>query len=45
MDRAVARAIETGRYIPLGKIKDYGDKPKEIYEQLKKENYREVSFE
>ena len=34
-----------GRYIPLGKIKDYGDKPKEIYEQLKKENYREASFE
>lgn len=45
MNRAVAIAIETGRYIPLGKIKDYGDKPKEVYEQLKKENYREVSFE
>lgn len=45
MNRAVARAIETVRYIPLGKIADYGDKPKEIYEQLKKENYREVSFE
>lgn len=45
INRAVARAIETGRYIPLNKIKEYGDKPEEIYEQLKKENYREVSFE
>lgn len=45
MNRSVARAIETGRYIPLSVIYRYGDKPKEIYEQLKKENYREVSFE
>lgn len=45
MNRAAARAIETGRYIPLNVIYGYGDKPKEIYEQLKKENYREVSFE
>lgn len=45
MNRSVARAIETGRYIPLEKIAGYGNKPKEIYEQLKKENYREVSFE
>lgn len=45
MNRAVARAIETVRYISLGEIADYGDKPKEVYEQLKKGNYREVSFE
>lgn len=45
MNRAVVRAIETGRYIPLDKINEYGDKPKEVYEQLKKGNYREVSFE
>lgn len=36
MNRSVARAIETGRYIPLEKINSYGDKPKEVYEQLKK---------
>jgi hypothetical protein len=45
MNRAVGRAISTGRYIPLNTIKNYGEKPKEIYEQLKKENLQEVSFE
>ena len=45
LNRAVARAIEHGRYIPLGTIKDYGEKPKSVYEQLKREGRKGVVFE
>lgn len=45
MNRAVGRAIQTGRHIPLNVIKGYAEKPKEVYEQLKKENTWEVAFE
>ena len=45
MNRAVGRAIQTGRHIPLNVIKGYAEKPKEVYEQLKKENALEVAFE
>lgn len=45
LNRVVARAIEHGRYIPLGTIKDYGEKPKSVYEQLKREGRKGVVFE
>ena len=45
MNRMVGRAIETGRYIPLHVIDKYGEKPKEVYEQLKKEGRKGVTFE
>lgn len=45
MNRMVKRAIETGRYIPSHVIEGYGEKPKEVYEQLKKEGRQEVIFE
>ena len=45
MNRMVSRAIKTGRYIPLEVIHKYGEKPKEVYEQLKKEGRKEVTFE
>ena len=45
LNRAVARAIEHGRYIPLGTIKDYGENPKSVYEQLKREGRKGVVFE
>ena len=45
MNRMVGRAIKTGRYIPLERIDSYGEKPKEVYEQLKKEERKEVTFE
>lgn len=45
MNRMVGRAIKTGRYIPLHVIDEYGEKPKEVYEQLKKEGRKEVTFE
>lgn len=45
MNRMVGRAIKTGRYIPLHVIDKYGEKPKEVYEQLKKEGRKEVTFE
>lgn len=45
MNRMVGRAISTGRYIPLHVIDKYGEKPKEVYEQLKKEGRKEVTFE
>lgn len=45
MNRMVGRAIKTGRYIPLEVIHKYGEKPKEVYEQLKKEGRKEVTFE
>ena len=45
MNRMVGRAIKTGRYIPLEVIHKYDEKPKEVYEQLKKEGRKEVTFE
>lgn len=45
MNRMVGRAIKTGRYIPLEVIHKYGENPKKVYEQLKKEGRKEVTFE
>lgn len=45
MNRMVGRAIKTGRYIPLHIIDGYGEKPKAVYEQLKKEGRKGVTFE
>lgn len=45
MNRMVARAIATGRYIPLHVIEGYGENPKKVYEQLKKEGRKGVTFE
>lgn len=45
MNRMVGRAIKTGRYIPLHIIEGYGENPKKVYEQLKKEGRKGVTFE
>jgi hypothetical protein len=45
LNRSVARAIEHGRYVPLETIKGYGEKPKSVYEQLKREDRKGVVFE
>lgn len=35
MNRVISRAIKTGRIIPSDKVVEYGDKPREVYQQLK----------
>lgn len=44
-NRSVKRAIELGRYVPLGIIRDYRDKPKIAYEKLKQAQPKGVVFE
>ncbi len=46
LNRSVNRAIKTGRYVPLDKIKkEYSEKPKEVYERLKKKGRKGVIFD
>ena len=45
LNRATKRAIKTGRYVPLEVIHDYCEKPKEVYEQIKKEGRKGVTFD
>ena len=44
LNRSTARAIKTGRYVPLDVIRDYGDKPQEVFESIKKNNTKGVKI-
>lgn len=45
MNRSVARAIKTGRHVPLKIIKEYKEFPKKVFEKLKKQIRKGVTFQ